>query len=152
MLSDAESAAEYALSLDDQSVEAFAALGRVKMIKRDYAGAEVAFLKTIELNPNDARAYKILAEIYNRTGRNDEAFVMIQKALELNPMSGEVNASGPPMSGASANEPGVVASLVPGLAAPRVGTVKRSVGRTASGCAASSKAVYSDDIAIPPPV
>ena len=92
MLSDAESAAEYALSLDDQSVEAFAALGRVKMIKRDYAGAEVAFLKTIELNPNDARAYKILAEIYNRTGRNDEAFVMIQKALELNPMSGEVNA------------------------------------------------------------
>ena len=48
-------------------------------------------------------------------------------------VSGEVNASGPPMSGASANEPGVVASLVPGLAAPRVGAVKRSGGRRAPG-------------------
>jgi tetratricopeptide (TPR) repeat protein len=60
-------------------------------MKRDHSGAEAAFVKAIELNPNDVRAYSWLAVAYGRVDRADEAFVILQKALQLNPMSGELN-------------------------------------------------------------
>jgi TolB-like protein/Tfp pilus assembly protein PilF len=91
LLDKAESAAEYALLLDDQSAEAYFALGRTKSIKGDHSGAETAFIRAIDLNPNDARAYSWLTTAYDRQGREDEAFANLQKALELNPMSGELN-------------------------------------------------------------
>ena len=91
LLRKAESAAEYALRLDDQSAAAYVVLGRTKLMKRDHSGAEAAFVKAIELNPNDVRAYSWLAVNYGREDRVDEAFVILQKALQLNPMSGELN-------------------------------------------------------------
>jgi len=87
----AESAAEYALLLDDQSAEAFAALGHVKVATRDYSGAEAALKKAIALNPNDVRAHMSLALVFGRHGKEDEAFALVKKALELHPMSGELN-------------------------------------------------------------
>ena len=91
LLDKAESAAEYALLLDDQSAEAFVALGHTKIIKRDYAGAEMVLKRALELNPNDARAYSWLIYAYRREDRKEEAFAILQKVLELNPMSGELN-------------------------------------------------------------
>jgi TolB-like protein/DNA-binding winged helix-turn-helix (wHTH) protein/Tfp pilus assembly protein PilF len=91
LLDKAEFAAEYALLLDDQSAEAFEALGYVKAVSGDVAGSEKPFLKAVELNPNDMRAYGFLLDTYESTGRQDEADLMLQKALELNPMSAELN-------------------------------------------------------------
>lgn len=91
LLKQAESAAEYALRLDDQSAEAFAALGLVRLRNGEYSGAEAVYVKAIELNPNDARSQGKLAFVYRRQGRVDEAVIMLQKALVLNPMSGELN-------------------------------------------------------------
>ena len=91
LLDKAESAAEYAMLLDDQSAEAFAALGRVKDLTRDYSGAEVAFRKAIALNPNDLRVQMWLARQIVLQGRHEEARVMVKNALDLNPMSGELN-------------------------------------------------------------
>ena len=90
-LGKAASAAEYALLLDDQSAEAYFALGRTKFKKRDHSGAETAFIRAIDLNPNYAPALSWLASAYDRQGREDEAFAILQKALELDPMSGELN-------------------------------------------------------------
>jgi TolB-like protein/DNA-binding winged helix-turn-helix (wHTH) protein/Tfp pilus assembly protein PilF len=91
LLVKAESAAEYALLLDDQSAEAFAALGHIKSLASDHSGAEVAYRKAVALNPIDFRAYWWLILEINRQGREDEAFAMVKKALELHPMSGELN-------------------------------------------------------------
>ena len=90
-LDKAESAAEYALLLDDQSAESFAALGSVKGVGRDYSGAEVAYRKAIALNPNNIRAYKWLASNIALQGRKEEALVVVKKALELHPKSGVLN-------------------------------------------------------------
>ena len=91
LLEKAASAAEYALLLDDQSAEAYFALGRTKIKKRDHSGAETAFLRALDLNPNYAPALSWLATAYDRQGKEDEAFAILQKALDLNPMSGELN-------------------------------------------------------------
>jgi TolB-like protein/DNA-binding winged helix-turn-helix (wHTH) protein/Tfp pilus assembly protein PilF len=91
LLDKAESAAKYALLLDDQSAEAFAALGFVRAAKQDYSGAEEAYTKAVALNPNDGHTYMYLAFNISRQGREEEAFVMVTKALELDPMSGRLN-------------------------------------------------------------
>jgi TolB-like protein/DNA-binding winged helix-turn-helix (wHTH) protein/Tfp pilus assembly protein PilF len=91
LLEKAASAAEYALLLDDQSAEAYFALGRTKIKKRDHSGAETALIRAIDLNPNYAPALSWLATAYDRQGKEDEAFAILQKALDLNPMSGELN-------------------------------------------------------------
>jgi len=91
LLDKAESAAEYALLLDDQSAEAFVALGVVKGATGDFSGAEAAYGKAVELNPNDAHANLMLAAHIFSWGRQEEGFELVKKALELYPMSGPLN-------------------------------------------------------------
>jgi len=91
LLEKAESAAEYALLLDDQSAEAFAALGQIKETRRDWSGAEAAFTKAVELDPNDIGAHVGLVGTYYAQGRHDDAHDMVENALELHPISGELN-------------------------------------------------------------
>lgn len=91
LLGKAEAAAEYSLLLDDQSAESFAALGKVKGVKLDYSGAEAAYRKAVALNPNNVRAHMYLALHISKQGRKEEALVMVQNALELDPMSGRLN-------------------------------------------------------------
>lgn len=91
LLEKAESAAEYALLLDDQSAEAFAALGQIKETRRDWSGAEAAFTKAVELNPNDIGAHVGLVGTYYAQGRHDDAHDMVENALVRHPISGELN-------------------------------------------------------------
>jgi len=82
-------AAEKALSLNDQLGEAYTMLAAYKQDTGDYAGAEAAFKRAIQLSPNYARAYHwygwMLREIL---GRPEEALKLSERAVELDPRSG----------------------------------------------------------------
>jgi len=92
LLDKAESAAGYAMLLDDQSAEVFEAVGRIKRLTRDFSGAEVAFRRAIALSsPNDVRPYLYVASQIRNQGREEEALVLVKNALELYPMSARVN-------------------------------------------------------------
>jgi tetratricopeptide (TPR) repeat protein len=63
------------------------------MQKKDYANAETAFLKCIELKPSYVDAYNGLATVYNSEKKFDKAQEMSQKASELASAAGPGSAS-----------------------------------------------------------
>jgi tetratricopeptide (TPR) repeat protein len=80
--------AEKALKRDEDNSDAFMLIADVKFIHEwDWPGAEKAYQKSIELNPNNSRAYNWYATFLSSMGRNDEALSMSQKAIELGPLS-----------------------------------------------------------------
>jgi len=82
-------AAEKAIALNDQLGEAYNALAVIKQDSNDYAGAEEAFKRALDLNPNHALTYHwygwMLREIL---GRPEEALELHKRAAELDPRSG----------------------------------------------------------------
>jgi len=93
MVEKAHAAVNQALELGDRSGEADAALGSVLSLKNDFAGAEVAFRRALELNPNSLRVYRSYGEMLLgfAMARYDEALVFSQKAVELDPLSIDAN-------------------------------------------------------------
>jgi eukaryotic-like serine/threonine-protein kinase len=84
----AKVAAQKALALDDTLAEAHTSLG---LVRRDYdwdfAGAEAAFQRAIELKPSYATAWQWRAENCVTLKRPDEAIAAMQRAHELDPFS-----------------------------------------------------------------
>jgi len=88
---------EQALKLDDQLGEAYNALAAIKEDTGDYAGAEVAFKRALELNPNHVPTYHWYGYMLrHELGRPEEALALHERAIELDPLSGliMVNLSG----------------------------------------------------------
>ncbi len=82
----AEQAAKKALSLDPNLAEAHASFGWYKTdFIQDYKGAEMEFLRAIELNPNYAPSHHFYAMTLARMGRIDKAQIERRKAYELEP-------------------------------------------------------------------
>ena len=80
--------AERALELDPLLAEAHAAMGLVYRREPDWANAEKAFRRAIELNPNLTAAYVYLAyAVLLPTGRFDEALRELDKAITADPLS-----------------------------------------------------------------
>ena len=77
--------ANEAVALDPDLPAVQSALGLVLMFRRDYEGADAAFLKAIELDPNYADA--IAMQSWNRhySGDAEAALQGFERALELNP-------------------------------------------------------------------
>jgi tetratricopeptide (TPR) repeat protein len=65
-----------------------AKLGDIQLKKGDKAAAEAAYLKSIEIDPNQAGPYGALATIYNEQRKFDEATKMSTKAAELQSAAG----------------------------------------------------------------
>lgn len=82
----ARSAAEKALALDEMLAEAHYTLARVRDFEFERTGAESAFKRAIELNPNLAGARTLYAEYLSRSGRFDEALREVKQAQELDPL------------------------------------------------------------------
>ncbi len=82
----ARAAAEKALALDETLAEVHYALARVRDFEFDPTGAESAFKRAIELNPNLAGAHTLYAEYLSRSGRFDEALREVKRAQELDPL------------------------------------------------------------------
>jgi TolB-like protein/Tfp pilus assembly protein PilF len=89
----AESAAKHALTLDDNSSDAHAALGMVKQLYQfDTHGAIAEFERAIQLNPNDATAHHWLANhSFSALGQVDREIATMKRALELDPLSLIIN-------------------------------------------------------------
>jgi tetratricopeptide (TPR) repeat protein len=77
-----------ALEIDESLAEAHAALGCVRLwYEWDWAGAERAFKRAIELNPNYAQGYSWYAEYLVDMGRFDEGLEKLELAKRLDPIS-----------------------------------------------------------------
>jgi serine/threonine protein kinase/tetratricopeptide (TPR) repeat protein len=77
-----------ALELDPKLPEAHAALGTVRAYyDYDFPAAEQSFRRSIELNPNYARAHHWYAEFLIYMGRFDEGIAEYKRATELDPAS-----------------------------------------------------------------
>jgi TolB-like protein/Tfp pilus assembly protein PilF len=88
----AKVAATRALMLDPLLAEAHAALGmEMSFYEFDWPGAQKEFLRAIELNPNSARAHRRYAGYLRNMKRQPEAIAEMEKAVNLDPLSLEMN-------------------------------------------------------------
>ena len=84
----ARDAIERALELDDTLPETHVYLGLyLYMYEWDWKGAERAFQRAIELNPNHVHAHFEYGAFLGRMGRFEEALIEAQRAKELDPLS-----------------------------------------------------------------
>lgn len=84
----ARAAAMKALELDPDLAQAHLALARVKHhFEWDWAGAQVEYKRTIELNPNYSVAHYAYAWFLTDVARFDEAIRELRRAQELDPAS-----------------------------------------------------------------
>jgi len=91
----AKAATLRALEIDNALPEAHASLGWIKMFYDwDWAAAEKAFQRAIELNPNYATAHEWYAMFLAPMERFDEAISELKKAQELDPLSLIIQAMG----------------------------------------------------------
>ncbi len=85
-------AAEKAVALDDSLAEAHTSLAYAKQnFDWDFAGAEKEFRHALELNPNYAIGHQWYATLLSDMGRHQEAIAEIKRAIELDPLSVNVN-------------------------------------------------------------
>jgi adenylate cyclase len=82
-----ETYAQKAIALDDSSDFARLIMSRVHLIKREYDAALREAQRAVTLNPNGADAYASLAHILVFSGRPEEATALLEKAIQLNPIS-----------------------------------------------------------------
>ena len=87
-MSKARTAALKALQLDDHLAEAHVVMASVLMMGDwDWAGAEQAYRRAIELNPGFAGAHHGYSIYLGQMGRVDEALAEARRAVELDPLS-----------------------------------------------------------------
>jgi TolB-like protein/DNA-binding winged helix-turn-helix (wHTH) protein/Tfp pilus assembly protein PilF len=84
----AREAAKKALALDDSLAEAHTMLAEV-LHEYDWkwTGAEMEYLRALELDPNSAVTHELYAEYLTHASRYDEALAEIRRAQELDPLS-----------------------------------------------------------------
>ena len=81
-------AVKKALQINDQLGEAYASLASGHEFRGDFAAAEEAFKKAIELSPNYASAYQWYAGLLSgMPDRLEESLALTEKAAELDPLS-----------------------------------------------------------------
>jgi TolB-like protein/Tfp pilus assembly protein PilF len=88
----ARTAAMKALEIDNNLAEAHQSLGLVKLnFDWDWTGAENAFKRALELNPNSAHACHWYSHLLIAMDRFDESFTASKRAIELNPLDLDMN-------------------------------------------------------------
>jgi DNA-binding winged helix-turn-helix (wHTH) protein/TolB-like protein/Flp pilus assembly protein TadD len=88
----AKDAALKALKIDDTLAEAHTSLAKIKQFYDwDWAGAEESFQRAIALNPNYETAHHWYAQYLMDVGKQEEAFIKINRARELVPQSLIIN-------------------------------------------------------------
>ena len=83
----AKEAVTKALEIDDTLAEAHAALGSIRFLEWDWSGAERAFHRASELNPNYERNHSDYEHFLRAMKRYDEAVAESKRVLELEPVS-----------------------------------------------------------------
>ena len=83
----AKTAAEKALSIDNSSADAHAALAGSLWSLFQFSAAEAEFQRTLELNPNLGNAQHWFGLFLSWEGRHPEALTHIRRAVELDPLN-----------------------------------------------------------------
>ena len=88
-LAKAQVAVDKALALDDRLGEAYNSLAGILQGRRDFEGAEAAYRRALELNPNYATAYFWYGTLLmpGNLNRPEEGLALFRKAVELDPLS-----------------------------------------------------------------
>lgn len=80
------------LAIDENQAEAHALLGTTLFfIEWDFAAAEAALRRAVELDPRQTQAMSELADIMRLTGRGAEAASLVRRAIELEPSSSRLH-------------------------------------------------------------
>jgi len=89
MFAKAQVATNKALELDDRLGQAHNALGMIKWERNEFAAAEAAFQRGLELSPNSSRSHLEFGVFLRdpAVARDEEALASFEKALELDPLS-----------------------------------------------------------------
>lgn len=83
----ARTAAERALSLDNELAEAYTSLGYIKMhYDWEWAEADEAFQRALDLNPNYANAHHWRSHYLMAVGSNAESLAASYRCIELDPL------------------------------------------------------------------
>ena len=91
---EARAAAQAAIELDPTLAEAHASLAEIKHTSDwDWAGADEAFRRALELNPNLTAAHQGYAFFLTTMGRFDEAVGAMARAVEVDPLSAGLRSS-----------------------------------------------------------
>ncbi len=84
----AKAAAARALERDEGLAEVHVMLGNLRFTAEwDWSGAEAAFRRGLELNPNSAEGHLFYSDLLISVGRSEEALAEFRRALELDPLS-----------------------------------------------------------------
>jgi TolB-like protein/Tfp pilus assembly protein PilF len=87
----AESAAHKAILFDDRLAEGHAALAHALLHEWKLRRAGEEFHRALSLNPNNTAFYFSYGEYLTDIGKEDEAIAQLNKALQLDPLSPEIN-------------------------------------------------------------
>jgi tetratricopeptide (TPR) repeat protein len=74
---------EYSLTIDDQYVNTYLSLGDAYLATDDLDKAREAYLKAIEIDPTVAEVHSVLAYLYGKEGRIEEAISETLQVVEL---------------------------------------------------------------------
>jgi eukaryotic-like serine/threonine-protein kinase len=83
----AREAAAKALELDPMLAEAHSTVAYLKLCDFDWSGAERAFKRALELNPNSADTYDLYGRLCSAQRRFDEAIALLRRAQEMDPLA-----------------------------------------------------------------
>ena len=78
-----------AAELDSTADAAFTGIGEIYLKHFSFAQAIAAFERSIDLAPDDPKAWQLLAQAYSGTGKHELAATTLQKAIELAPDEAE---------------------------------------------------------------
>jgi tetratricopeptide (TPR) repeat protein len=82
-----QSGGKKALEIDDSLGEAHASLAHIRLHEWDWTGLDEEFKRALDLNPGHSIAYHWYSEYLTTMGRADESIEIIQKAMEVDPLS-----------------------------------------------------------------
>lgn len=83
----ATAAIDKALAIDDRLGEAYTSLGWLRQLTRDFDGAEKAYRKALELQPNYATIHHRYGNLLRILGQPEAALAQHEKGLQLDPLS-----------------------------------------------------------------
>jgi len=92
-LPQAKSFAERATAIDDGLAEAHASLGQIYKLSWQWTESEREYKRAIELNPNYPTTYHWYSHLLRNLGRYEEAFAMIKRGHDLDPLSSIITAN-----------------------------------------------------------
>jgi len=84
-LDEAEAAYKAISEASPDIPEVYQNLGSLYLVKKDYAAAETAFQKGLELRPDSTDLSALLARVYQESGQPEKAMALIEKSAGDNP-------------------------------------------------------------------